>query len=141
MVEDGAIAPISIALILAADLPAGLAANTAAVLGVSIGRRFPIVGPDLPDAGGELHRGLTTVPLPTLKAAPERLAAIRAAAIAETALYVVDITQAAQTTTNYEDYAERLLAGEATAHVYLGMALCGPLKAVRRLSGNLPLYR
>src|SRR5215208_7555992 len=56
-------------LVVADDLPPGLAANAAAVLALSLGRRLPdLVGPDVRDGGGTTHAGLTWIPLPVLRA-------------------------------------------------------------------------
>jgi hypothetical protein len=51
-------------------LPAGLAANAAAVLGVTLGAREPaVVGDDLVDGDDRVHAGLFRAGLPILKAA------------------------------------------------------------------------
>lgn len=63
-------------LIVAEALPAGLAANTAAVLALTLGRTAPhLFGPDATDADGRTYPGLTTQPLPVLTAGPEALTA------------------------------------------------------------------
>lgn len=49
-------------------LPAGLIANTAAVLAMSIGNRIEaIIGDDVFDADGICHRGITHIGIPVLK--------------------------------------------------------------------------
>lgn len=55
-------------LVIDGALPAGVAANTAAILGITLGKRFPeIVGPDVADAAGRVHTGITGSPIPILK--------------------------------------------------------------------------
>jgi hypothetical protein len=49
------------------DLPVGLAANTAAVLALTLGKTAPdLIGHDADDAQGRSYPGLTTLPLPVL---------------------------------------------------------------------------
>ncbi len=121
--------------------PAGLAANAAAVLALTVGARFPqLPGQDLPDADGDVHPGLIPMGLPVLCAAPDRLAALRAAAL-DGQLHVIDFPAAGQQTTNYTAFAA-IVAETPTADLtYLGIALCGPTKAVRKLTGGFPLLR
>ncbi len=77
-------------------LPAGLAANAAAVLALTVGARFPqLPGQDLPDADGDVHPGLIPMGLPVLCAAPDRLAALRAAAL-DGQLHVIDFPAASR---------------------------------------------
>ena len=50
------------------ELPLGLIANTAAVLAMSIGDKIKgIIGDDVRDGDGQLHRGITNLPIPLLK--------------------------------------------------------------------------
>lgn len=130
-----------VAIIVDAEMPAGLAANTAAVLALTLGRRVEsIIGPDLKDADGSTHLGITTVPLPILTAHADEVKALRQRALAD-GLLVIDFTDCAQRTRTYDDYAQLLEeASEETLH-YVGIAVHGPRKAVQRLTGNLPLLR
>lgn len=133
-----------VAIVVDATMPAGLAANTAAVLALTLGRRVDaLVGHDLKDGDGSLHPGITTTPLPILTAATDTIRTIRneAAAGAIDGMFVVDFTNCAQRTRTYDDYAEQLEAASGEAIVYLGVAVCGPKKAVQRLTGSLPLLR
>ena len=53
------------------QLPVGLIANTAAILGITLGReRGEVVGHDVYDAGGNRHLGIIEFPVPILRAAP-----------------------------------------------------------------------
>lgn len=126
------------------DLNPGLAANTAAVLSLTLGHRLEgIIGPDLKDASGQVHAGITTTPIPILVADQETLRGIRAkAAVAQEAgLSLVDFSDCAQRTTTYEDYG-RLLESSTTEEIaYLGLALYGPKKQVQKLTGSLGLLR
>jgi hypothetical protein len=129
------------AMVLDADLPLGLIANTAAVLALTIGFRVPLIGPDVQDGAQSTHVGLTTMPVPILRADANVLKELREKAQQMENMLLVDVTDAAQTTTNYEDYTAKLSASSAEALRYLGVAFFGPKKLVNRLVGNLPLLR
>jgi hypothetical protein len=129
------------AIVVASDLTLGLVANTIAVLSLSLGNNMDLIGPDLIDAEGSLHSGLTMIPLPILQTDAGKLIQIRRQAQAEASLFSVDVTDAAQTTTNYPDYATKLLHPPSGRLTYLGIAVFGPRKLVSRLTGSLPLYR
>jgi hypothetical protein len=127
-----------------ASLPLGLIANTAAVLSLSLGRFAPdLVGASLHDASGTEHSGITTAVMPILKGDADGIRALRAKAEAraDSELFIVDVTDAAQTTKSYSDY-EAKLAGMATDELrYLGICLYGPAAVIKSLTGNLPLLR
>lgn len=60
------------------QLPHGLAANTAAILGITLGRRRPqIVGTDVCDGEGRAHLGIIEFPVLILCAVPEQLKTLR----------------------------------------------------------------
>jgi len=129
-------------LVVADDLPPGLTANAVAVLAATLGQRLPaLIGPDLPDADGQHHAGLVSVPLPVLKADRPALSALRARAIEIEGLLAVDVTETAQSAHTYPDYARALAETPASALVYVGIALCGPKKQIAKMTGSLPLLR
>jgi hypothetical protein len=128
-------------IVVDAGLPAGLAANAAAVLALSIGARFPqLPGRDLLDADGSAHPGLIPMGLPVLSAPADRLPALRAAAL-DVGLDVIDFAAAGQQTTDYEAFAFAVARTPEAELTYLGVALCGPSRAVRKLTGAFPLLR
>jgi hypothetical protein len=122
-------------------LSLGLIANTAAVLALTLGSRLDIVGADLCDRDGARHKGLTRIPIPILKAPAHIVSSVREAASSIEDLFLVDVSDAAQTTTNYEDYEEALADRGTDDLQYLGVALFGAKRAVNRLTGSLPLLR
>lgn len=134
-------APERCVIVVDQDLPSGLAANAAAVLALTIGARHPgLPGPDLVDADGAVHPGLIPMGLPVLAAPAARLPALRAGALARD-LLVVSFPTAGQQTTDYAAFAQTVAATRTDDLTYLGLALCGPAKAVRRLTGGFPLRR
>jgi hypothetical protein len=122
-------------------LPSGLATNAAAVLALTLGARFPgLPGHDLVDADGTVHPGLIPMGLPVLAATSDKLWALRDAAV-EARLHVIDFPTAGQQTTDYAAFASSVATTRTADLTYLGLAVCGPNKAVRSLTGGLPLLR
>lgn len=132
-----------IAIVLDASLPPGLAANTAAVLTLTLGSRIDsLIGGDLKDADGSPHTGITTMPVPILTADATTVKDVRTRALRDHAdLLVVDFTDCAQRTRTYDDYSRLLEAATSKDLTYLGVALYGSRKTVQRLTGSLPLLR
>ncbi len=132
---------IKCVILLDADLPLGLLANTAAVLSLSLGRFFQIVGEDIPDASGDVHAGLTVLPVPILKSSARDLMALRRTAAQTLDVTPIDVTNAAQTPKNYADYRAKLGSTSSDDLRYLGLALYGQKKVVNSLTGSLGLLR
>ncbi len=131
-------------MVIDADLPLGLIANTAAVLALSLGKRIEgIIGPDLIDGSGKPHVGITNIAIPILKGTKPLIKELKLKTVsAEFAdLFVVDFSNIAQTIMQYELYAEALSKRSSEEIDYLGIALWGSKKKVARLTGNLPLLR
>jgi hypothetical protein len=143
LIEDVLPAFDKCAIVVDAALPAGLAMNAAAVLALSVGDAYGacVLGPDVKDRDGRVHRAITAAPLPILKADGEALRGIVAKAVADPEVFVVDFTASAQAARDYGDYTRTMEATGADEHEYVGVALVGAKKAVNRLSGSLPLYR
>ncbi|MFK4083076.1 DUF2000 domain-containing protein [Kribbella sp. NPDC020789] len=129
-------------VVISADSPAGVALNTAALLGVGLGHRHAdTVGADTVDAGGNPHTGMSAYPIPVLKATPERLHELRAQAAARDDVAVHDMNQIAQQARTYQQFSETLSGTKPEDIEYLGLALYGPRQAVDSLTGALALYR
>ena len=76
-------------LVIDEAMPRGLAANTAAILGITWGRLRPeLVGEDVTDAAGAIHPGIIRTPVPVLSGRPERAPASRR--VSMTALETLD---------------------------------------------------
>lgn len=125
-------------------LPLGIIANTAAVLGITLGQLCPeITGGDTADASGCVHPGITAVPVPILRAGVQALRALREALRRPEfqEVTVVDFSDVAQGCKAYGAYIEQMAAAPEDSLHYLGLALCGPKKKVNRLTGSMPLLR
>lgn len=126
------------------NLPTGLIANTAAILGISLGKRAPeCVGIDVKDGSGKMHPGIITVPVPILKSSAVKLRELRDKLFSEdfSDLVVVDFSDVAQSCTIYEDYTEKANKTIEEEFTYRGIAIYGDKKKVNKLTGNLPLLR
>lgn len=54
------------------QLPLGIIANTAAVMGITLGKAMPeVVGEDVRDESGHTHLGIIEFPVPILRRSPE----------------------------------------------------------------------
>lgn len=129
-----------LAIIINKELPLGLAANAAAILGLSIGRAAPeCVGPDIPDASGGLHPGITNLPIPVLGADPRALKDLRDRVAGDTTVRFADFSNIAQRTRTYDEYTGLMIRAEPRTLEYLGLCVYGDDASVRRLTGGFPL--
>ncbi len=131
-------------MIINQDLPVGLIANTAAVLALTIGHRVEsLIGKDVKDNDGQVHTGITQVPIPLLKGDSDLIRSIRAMLLdVDTGqVFFVDVCDAAQESKTYAQYEARLQQTPVEQLTYLGIAICGPKKQVNALTGHIGLLR
>jgi hypothetical protein len=123
------------------DLPPGLAANAAAVLALTLGAREPgLVGADLIDADERTHPGLIPIGLPVLRASRDELTELRRRA-GENGVSVIDFPAVGQQTTDYDEVRATVARTPTAELTYLGVAVSGAQRAVRRLTGRFALLR
>lgn len=131
-------------VILNADLPLGVLANTATILGISLGKFIPHqVGPSVFDQSNLEHTGVIQIPVPILQTNTDKIKSIRET-IAQPKyeeLMVVDFSDVAQSCLNYDDYIMKMAKVESTQLNYFGLAIYGTKKLVNKLTGDLPLLR
>lgn len=122
-------------------LPLGQLANAVAVLTASMGKKhLEIMGYDLKDSNGNIHSGITTLPLPILKAG-SKLAQMRTSLFQHPELSVVDVISATSTTRSYDEYADMMKTTPAEKLNYYGVAIYGAKKLVNQYTGSLGLLR
>lgn len=125
-------------------LPLGIIANTAAILGTTLGKKQPgLVGADVVDKTGNEHLGIVEIPVPILKGNARMIKEIRErlyeAEFKE--LLVIDFSHVAQGCNAYDDFICKLSETPESELQYLGIALCGSRKMVNKLTGSIPLLR
>lgn len=131
-------------IIIDEDIPLGVIANTAAILGITLGMKLPgVVGPDVADRAGRAHMGIIRFPVPVLRGSRESLRTLRAKLFSGecAGLTVVDFPDLAQGCKTYDEFISRMSACPEEELSYIGIAVCGGKKAVNRLTGSMPLLR
>ncbi len=123
-------------------LPLGIIANTAAIMGVTLGKKMPeVVGADVYDKSGNEHLGIIEFPVPILKGCAENIRAIREKLYEEefSDLTVVDFSDLAQGCKTYDEFIEKMKDVLEADLNYFGIAICGSREKVNKLTGSMPL--
>lgn len=126
------------------SLPLGIIANTAAIMGITLGKKLPeVVGADVTDQSGSEHLGIIEFPVPILRGSPESIKQIREKLYLPDFqnLTAVDFSDLAQGCKTYNEFIEKMGRVPESALQYLGIAICGPKKEVNKLTGSMPLLR
>ena len=126
------------------SLPVGVIANTAAIIGASLGKADPdVVGITPVDMDGNEHSGLIQFPVPILRSDSDTIQDIRKKALDTYGedIDIIDFTDIAKKSMTYDDYLNNYKATAGDDISYLGLTLCGPKKAINKLTGNLSLLR
>lgn len=129
-------------MIIDENLPVGEIANTAAILGITLGGKTPeAVGESVRDGAGNMHIGVIKIPVPILKASREAIGKLRLRLYERQFgnLTAVDFTDLAQSCKTYDEFIDKM---SYTSELnYIGLALCGDSRMINKLTGNLPLMR
>ncbi len=126
------------------SLPMGVAANTAAIMGITLGKKCPeAVGADVADEDGHRHLGIIEFPVPILRGTASSIKQLREKLYQPDFqdLTVVDFSDLAQGCKTYDEFIDKMGRVPEDALQYLGVAVCGPKKKVNQLTGSLPLLR
>ena len=131
--------PSRCVIVVDAALPSGRAANAAAVLALTLGKRHPhLVGADITNADGDVHFGLVWMGVSVLCASADMLTQLRERALT-TDVEVIDFPIEGQQTTDYEAFRRAVSRVPRTELRLVGLCLYGAKKPVTRLVGSLPL--
>ena len=125
-------------------LPLGMIANTAAIMGITLGKKLPeTVGEDVYDKTGKEHLGIIAIPVPVLKGNAGIIKSIRQKLYEPdfSDLTVVDFSDVAQGCNVYDQFIEEMRQVNEVDLNYFGIAICGAKKKVNKLTGNMPLLR
>ncbi len=93
------------------NLPLGIIANTAAIMGITLGKQMPeVVGADVYDRTGNGHLGIIEFPVPILKGNVEVINSIREKLYEPefSDLTVVDFSDLAQGCKTYDEFIEKM---------------------------------
>ena len=133
---------MKIVMVVNKELPAGLVANTTAVLGITLGNHNQdIIGPDCMDKEQICHKGITQKTIPVLGAGRDILKKIYHSCTGNDLVEMIDFNQTAQKCRDYSDYTQKLLKTRTRDLEFSGLCLSGPKKEINRLTGSLGLYR
>jgi hypothetical protein len=139
--KDEKITPQRCVVVVDNDLPVGRAANSAAVIALTIGQRHPgLVGLPLVDASGYEHPGLIPVGIAVLAASQENLSAIRDKGI-ELGCDVVSFPVQGQQTNDYNAFRDAVSVVATADLQYVGVALIGDRRPISKIVGNLGLLK
>ena len=125
-------------------LPLGIIANTAAIMGITLGKKMPeVVGADVTDKTGNEHLGIIEFPVPILKGNVEKIKEIREKLFEPdfSDLTVVDFSDLAQGCKTYDEFIEKMKGVSESDLNYFGVAIWGEKKKVNKLTGSMPLLR
>ena len=92
------------------NLPSGMIANTAAIMGITLGKQMPeVVGAEVYDKTGKEHLGIIEFPVPVLKGNPELIRSVREKLYEPefSDLTVVDFTELAQGCKTYDEFMKK----------------------------------
>ena len=129
-------------IVVDAELPAGMLANAAAIVGASLGAGVPgIIGSSAIDGSGISHPGLANVPLPVLQASRSALRSLRANALESRDMVVFDFPEPARQAKTYQEYLERMIGMSSESIDYVALGLYGPVSLVNKVTGQLKLLR
>ena len=129
------------AIVVDSELPAGRAANAAAVIALTLGKLYPeLAGADLIDASDFTHPGLIPIGITVLAAPAPDLASVRQKAL-KAGINVVDFPSQGQQTNDYREFGARVRGVAAEDLVYVGVGLYGTRKAVGKVVGKYSLLR
>lgn len=131
-------------LIIDENLPLGLIANAAAIMGITIGKQMPeTVGSNVTDKSGNKHLGIIEFPVPILKGHSEDIKEIRKKLYQPEykELTIVDFSDLAQGCKTYDEFIDKMAKIEENSLKYFGIAICGEKKKINKLTGSMPLLR
>lgn len=132
-----------IAIIVDPSLPPGFLANTVAVLGIGLGAAEPRFGnTTLTDAASRQVKNSADRPVPVLQADSVQISAVLLRALpAPDGGIVVPFPAYARSLHSFTEYEAQFPTRDLSAERIEGLALAGPARWVKSLTGSLKLLR
>lgn len=131
-------------MIIDEHLPLGIIVNTAAIMGITLGKKMPeVVGADVADKTGNEHLGIIEFPVPVLKGNVESIKVIREKLYEPDFLdlTVIDFTDLAQGCKTYDEFIGKMKEASEVDLNYFGIVICGAKKKINKLTGSMPLLK
>lgn len=131
-------------MIIDENLPLGIIANTAAIMGITLGKEMPeVVGTDVYDKTDNKHLGIIEFPVPILRGSADSIKAIREKLYEPefADLTVVDFSDLAQECKTYDEFIGKMKVVSEDSLNYFGVAICGAKKKINKLTGSMALLR
>lgn len=125
-------------------LSKGIAANIAAIMGMSLGKKIPhIIGQDIVDQDGNQHLGIIEIPVPILKDNNDHMKKIyqKLSSYEDNDITIIDFSTLAQRCRTYKEYIHEMNCTQEAELEYIGIALYGNKKVINKLTGNLSLLK
>lgn len=122
----------------------GIVANIASVLSMTLGCKVDnIVSHDVYDKQGEIHLGITQLPIPILGASREKIKDIRKhfLSLGINNLVLVDFSTIAQHARTYDEYEQAMAIADEKDLQYIGIGVCAPKRIINKATGNLSLLK
>ncbi len=135
---------LRVAVIVAPDMPLGLAANSVGVIAVGLGAQCPTLADSaLADAGGRQFGSVCNQPVPILQAdrATIREVMLKAFAGRQDGAAIVPFPAFARSIHVFADYEKALGTRSLDEEEIDGLGLAGPAAWVKSLTGSLKLLR
>ncbi len=129
-------------LVIDNTLHLGVVANVASILSITIGSKISgLIGPDVADASGSVHPGLTQLPIPVLGATSEEIRLLRSEYLSVKGDndFIVDFTGFAAKAKTYDQYAASLQVASGLDITYYGIGLLTDKKTVNKITRKLNL--
>lgn len=134
---------IRIAIIVSPSLPAGLIANTVAVIAIGLGARMPLLGAArLTDSGGRTVDICSNRPVPILQADAETIRATLLKTIDQPGdRAIVPFPAFGRSMHDYLEYEAVFPDRDLSQEAIDGLGIAGPAKWVKSLTGSMKLLR
>ncbi|TPG60768.1 DUF2000 domain-containing protein [Ewingella americana] len=134
---------LRLAIIVNPELSLGLIANTASALGIGLAAKFPqLAASQLSDTQGRTLDVSSKLPVPILQASAEQMRELLLKALtSEAEKAVVPFPAFARAMHSFEEYEQAFPQRDLATETLDGLALCGPEKWVKSLTGALKLLR
>lgn len=132
------------AVIIDENLPIGLVANTAAILGLSVGKECrSLIGDNTVDGEGNIYPGIVAKPVPILQGNKKVFNYIMEQLPMKKYIGVgfVGFTDLAQKCKTYDEYKQKMSSVSKEDINFIGLAIYGKDKKIKSLTGGLKLLR